>query len=98
MTEAPEKAEPQEKSYAIPWHAGAGDLYGLPHCDWQIRHRITVPAGTETMASVAETVVAEGKPRRQFSEDEILRAAITVILVALVTIMALAAAAILSMG
>lgn len=50
------------------------------------------------MASVAETVVAEGKPRRQFSEDEILRAAITVILVALVTIMALAAAAILSMG
>ncbi|OBG99871.1 MULTISPECIES: hypothetical protein [unclassified Mycobacterium] len=37
-------------------------------------------------------------PRRRPSEDEIVRAAITVILVALGTIMALAAMAILTMG
>jgi hypothetical protein len=37
-------------------------------------------------------------PRRQPSEDEIVFAAVTVILVALVTIIALAAVALLTMG
>ncbi len=49
---------------------------------------------TRALAWRVETVVPRWRP----SEDEIVRAAITVILVALGTIMALAAMAILTMG
>ncbi len=49
---------------------------------------------TKALAWRVETVVPRWRP----SEDEIVRAAITVILVALGTIMALAAMAILTMG
>ncbi|OBG28395.1 hypothetical protein A5764_25680 [Mycobacterium sp. 852002-51057_SCH5723018] len=73
-------------------------MYGLQHCESEITDRMTAVARTEAIASGAETVVVERKPRWQASEDEILRAAITVILVALGTLMALAAAAILTMG
>lgn len=55
-------------------------------------------AQTEAIALGAETVLVETKPRWRPSEDEIVLAAITVTLVALVTIIALAAAAILTMG
>jgi hypothetical protein len=46
----------------------------------------------------AETVPVEIQPRWRPSEDAIVRGAIAVILVALVSIIALAAAAVLTMG
>jgi hypothetical protein len=57
-------------------------------------------ARTEAIAfgAGAETPLVELKPRWRPSEDEIELAAITVILVSLVAIMALAAAAIVTMG
>jgi hypothetical protein len=64
----------------------------------EISHRTTVAARTEAIALRAETGLVEFKPRWRPSEDEILRAAITVIFVALVAIIALAAAATLTMG
>jgi hypothetical protein len=73
-------------------------LCGLPHCESEISHRTTVAARTEAIPSGAETVLVEIKPRWRRGEDEIVLAAITVILVALVAIIALAAAAILTMG
>jgi hypothetical protein len=88
----------QVKCYAIHGHGGAGCLCGLPHCESEISHRTTVAARTEAIASGAETVLVEIKPRWRPSEDEIVLAAITVILVALVAIIALAAAAVLTMG
>jgi hypothetical protein len=45
-----------------------------------------------------DTVLSESKPRWQVTEEEILRAAITVILVALMAVMGVAAGAILTMG
>jgi hypothetical protein len=57
-----------------------------------------VAARTEAIAWDAETVLVEIKPRRRPSEDEIVLAAIAVILASLMAIMAVAAAAILTMG
>jgi hypothetical protein len=57
-----------------------------------------VTARIQVIAWEAETVPVEIAPHWRPSEDEIMRAAITVILVALMTIIALAAAAILTMG
>ncbi|MCV7441570.1 hypothetical protein AWB91_17630 [Mycobacterium paraense] len=57
-------------------------------------HGTAVATRTTTLAWRVETVVPRWRP----SEDEIVRAAITVILVALGTIIALAAMAILTMG
>ncbi|OBH13082.1 hypothetical protein [Mycobacterium sp. E1747] len=45
-----------------------------------------------------DTVVAELKPRWRLTEEEVVRAAITVILVALVAVIGVAAVAILTMG
>ncbi|OBH29208.1 hypothetical protein A5692_01915 [Mycobacterium sp. E342] len=45
-----------------------------------------------------ETVLAELKPRWRATEEEIMRAAITVILVALVAMIGIAAGGILTMG
>jgi hypothetical protein len=73
-------------------------LCGLPHCESEISHRTTVAARTEAVAWGAETVLVEIKPRRRPSEDEIELAAITVILLSLMAIIAVAAAAILTMG
>ena len=70
----------------------------MPHCDSEISHRTTVAARTEAIAWDAETVLVEIKPRRRPSEDEIVLAAIAVILASLMAIMAVAAAAILTMG
>jgi hypothetical protein len=60
-------------------------------------HRITVAPRTEAIAG-AETVLLEMKPRWRPSEDEIVRAAITLTLLSLMAIVAVAAAAILTMG
>jgi hypothetical protein len=71
-----------------------------PH-ESETSHRTTVVAArTEAIAfgAGAETALVELKPRWRPSEDEIELAAITVIFVSLVAIMALAAAAILTMG
>ena len=90
----------QVRSYAIHAHRGAGCLCGLPH-ESEISHGTTVVAArTEAIAfgAGAETALVELKPRWRPSEDEIELAAITVIFVSLVAIMALAAAAILTMG
>jgi len=57
-----------------------------------------VAARTETIPWGAETVLVEIKPRSRPSEDEIVLAAITVILLSLMAIIAVAAAAILTMG
>ncbi len=57
-------------------------------------HETAVATRTKALAWRVETVMPRWRP----SEDEIVRAAITVILVALGTIMALAAMAILTMG
>jgi hypothetical protein len=72
----------------------------MPH-ESEISQGTTVLAArTEAIAfgGGAETAFVELKPRWQPSEDEIELAAITVIFVSLVAIMALAAAAILTMG
>jgi hypothetical protein len=45
-----------------------------------------------------ETVLAELQPRWRVTEEEVVRAAITVILVALATVIGVAAGAILTMG
>jgi hypothetical protein len=91
----------QVRSYAIHGHRAARCLCGLPH-ESEISHRTTVVAATRTEAIAfgagAETALVELKPRWRPSEDEIVLAAITVIFVALVAIIALAAAAILTMG
>ena len=86
------------RSNAIHGHGGAGCFCGLPHCESEISHRTTVAARTEAIAWDAETVLVEIKPRRRPSEDEIVLAAIAVILASLMAIMAVAAAAILTMG
>jgi hypothetical protein len=82
-------------SYAILGQGSAGCAYGLPHCEAKTSHRTTAVARTQAIAWV---VAAEIKLRWPPSEDEIVRAAITVILVALVSIIAVAAAALLTMG
>ena len=91
-------AHAQVRSYATHGHEGAECWCGLPHCEAEVSHRITVAARTQAIACGAETVLVEINPRRQPSEDEIVLAAITVILVSLVAIIAVAAAAILIMG
>jgi hypothetical protein len=91
-------AHAQLRSYTIHGHGGAGCLCGLPHCESEISHRTTVAARTEAIAFRAETGLVELKPRWRPSEDEIVLAAITVIFVALVAVIALAATAILTMG
>ncbi|OBH21370.1 hypothetical protein [Mycobacterium sp. E3247] len=55
-------------------------------------------ARVNAFACRGETVLAELKPRWRATEEEILRAAITVILVALVAVIGVAAGAILTMG
>ena len=93
-------AHAQVRSYATDGRRGAGYLCGLPH-ESETSHRTTVVAArTEAIAfgAGAETALIELKPRWRPSEDEIELAAITVIFVSLVAIMALAAAAILTMG
>ena len=72
----------------------------MPH-ESEISHRTTVLAArTEAIAVGAgdETALVELNPRWRPSEDEIVLAAITVIFVSLVAIIAVAAAAILTMG
>jgi hypothetical protein len=64
----------------------------------EVSHWTTRTERIEAVAWAVKTFLVEIKPRRRPSEDEIVLAAITVILVALVTIMALAAAAVLTMG
>jgi hypothetical protein len=55
-------------------------------------------AKMNAIARRGDTVVVEMKPRWQLTEEEIVRAAIAVILVALVTVIGVAAGAILTMG
>jgi|SRR6516165_4584289 len=91
-------AHAQVRSYVIDGHGGAGCWCGLPHCEAEVSHSAIAAARTEPIVWRAETVLVETKSRWRPNEDEIVRAAITVILVALVTIIALAAAAVLTMG
>jgi hypothetical protein len=70
----------------------------LPHCEAEVSHRTTTAARIEAIAWRVKAFLVEIKPRRRPSEDEIVLAAITVILVALGAIIALAAAAVLTMG
>jgi hypothetical protein len=55
-------------------------------------------ARVNAIAFRGETFLAEAKPRWRVTEDEVVRAAITVILVALVAVIGVAAGAILTMG
>jgi predicted nicotinamide N-methyase len=50
------------------------------------------------IASRGDTVLVGSKPRTRLTEEEIMRAAIAVILVALVTVIAVAAGAIFTIG
>ena len=70
----------------------------MAHCESKIIHRTTVAARIEAVACGAETAPVAIKPRWRPSEDEIVFAAITVILLSLMAIIAVAAAAILTMG
>jgi hypothetical protein len=85
-------------SYATRGYADEDYLYDSPHCELEITRPVMAAPPTEVMVFGAETVLVKEKSRWPSSEDEIVRVAITVILVALVTIMVLAAAAILTMG
>jgi hypothetical protein len=86
------------RSYAIRGHEEAGCFCGLPHCEAEPSHTTTAVARTDAIAWEAESTLVEIKPHWRPTEDEIVRAAITVILVALGVIIALAAGAILTMG
>jgi hypothetical protein len=86
------------RSYAIHGHGGPRCFCGSPHCESETSHRATGTARTEAIAWGAETVLVEIKPRWRPSEDEIVLAAITVILLSLMAIIAVGAAAILTMG
>ncbi|MEM6110451.1 hypothetical protein AAHS21_30175 [Mycobacterium sp. 050272] len=55
-------------------------------------------AKVNAKARLGDSVVVEEKPRWQLTEEEIVRASITVILVALMTVISVAAVAILTMG
>jgi hypothetical protein len=55
-------------------------------------------AQLNTVARRGDTVVVESRPHWRLTEEEIVRAAVAVILVALVTVIAIAACAILTMG
>jgi hypothetical protein len=55
-------------------------------------------AKLNAIARRGDTVVVESKPRWRLTEEEIVRAAITVILVALVAVIGVAAGSILTMG
>ncbi|OMC48351.1 hypothetical protein [Mycobacterium sp. IS-1264] len=55
-------------------------------------------AKVNAIARRGDTVLVESKPRWRLTEEEIVRAAIAVILVALVTVIGVAAATILTMG
>jgi hypothetical protein len=83
---------------AIPTHAvvSSSPMNGPEDADGEsvLSHGTAVVPRTKALARRVETFIPRWRP----SEDEIVRAAITVILVALGTIMALAATAILTMG
>ncbi|OBB79884.1 hypothetical protein A5760_20305 [Mycobacterium colombiense] len=55
-------------------------------------------AKVNTIGCLGDAVHVELKPRPRLTEEEIVRVAITVIFVALVTVIGVAAAAILTMG
>ncbi|OBB64099.1 MULTISPECIES: hypothetical protein [unclassified Mycobacterium] len=55
-------------------------------------------AKVNAMACLEDTVLVELKPRWRLKEEEIVRASITVILVALVAVIGVAAGAILTIG
>ncbi|WAJ42845.1 hypothetical protein OK015_16415 [Mycobacterium sp. Aquia_216] len=55
-------------------------------------------AKMNAFAGRGDTVLVGSKPRSRLTEEEIVRAAIVVILVALITVIAVAAGAILTMG
>jgi hypothetical protein len=55
-------------------------------------------AKMNAVACRGDTVLVESRPRWRLTEEEILRAAITVILVALVAVIGVAAGSILTMG
>lgn len=55
-------------------------------------------AKLNAVARRGDTVLVESRPHRQLTEEEIVRAAIAVILVALLAVIGVAAAAILTMG
>ncbi len=74
---------------ATPAHA-----FGPPDWEPEVRPGTALAVITEATTWRVETVMPRWRP----TEDEIVRAAITVILVALGTIIALAAMAILTMG
>lgn len=86
------------RSYTIRGHEETGRFHGLPQCEAEPSQRTTAVARTDEIAWEAVSALVEIKPRWRPTEDEIVRAAITVILVALGVIIALAAGAILTMG
>jgi hypothetical protein len=55
-------------------------------------------AKMNAVARRADTVLVESRPRWRLTEEEILRAAVAVILVALVAVIGVAAGSILTMG
>lgn len=82
---------------AMPTHAPDSSYPMNRHEDADgevLSHGTALATRTKALAWRVETVMPRWRP----SEDEIVRAAITVILVALGTIIALAAMAILTMG
>lgn len=91
-------ARTQGMSYGMNGHSGADCLCGVWH-ESEIGHRNTaVAVRAQTIARRSESSLVELKSRRRFSEDEIVRAAIAVIFVALVATIALSAGAILTMA
>ena len=91
-------AHAQVGSYPIHGHGGIEPVCGLPHSEADVSHTTTTAARIEAIACGVKTLLVEIKPHRRPSEDEVVFAAITVILVALVAIIAVAAAAVLTMG
>ncbi|GAA4536136.1 hypothetical protein [Mycobacterium paraffinicum] len=80
-------------STAIAAHEPIEEYASLAHDDvaWAV-------ARVNAIAWRGDTILAELQPRWRPTEEEIVRAAITVILVALVAVIGVAAVAILTMG
>jgi hypothetical protein len=86
------------RTFAVDGYGEAVCVDGSPRCDAESSPMTTALARLDALARGAATALVDMKTRWRPSEDEIVRAAITVILVALGTIIALAAGAAVTVG
>jgi hypothetical protein len=87
-------AHVENETHSLDLQESTARLSGLPLRDWAVSHEASLAAS----ALGSKTVIADGQRRWPAGEDDIVAAAISVIFVALFVIIAVAAAAVLTMG